>query len=148
MLLRPKKKLTNRLQRDLDRRERVANALQGEGLYIWKNNTKGDLYLPKPSKEGMKVIPAGCQFTGDSYFEKMMKTNEVVQIRTIQERNVMSEEKLILDQPDFVTSKGKLEHVITQATPKKEEVKPVEGTTTQETLLTDDAMDGVEIILE
>ena len=74
----------NRFERAENRKLQIADALKGAGVYVFENNTKGDLQLTKsPIKGGFKIngktyIPRGpgkqAQFEGDSYFLPMLKT--------------------------------------------------------------------------
>ena len=139
------------------RRNKLGNALKGEGLYVYRNATKADLVLPKPAKNGVKMIGPGKEFHGDSYFMQMVKTNEVRLVRTLitpeeQKEIKMAEEKLLLDQPDTITTEGTVEHVIVKPElPLNEAKKPCccgGGTCNEnkEVLINEDPMDGVDII--
>ena len=151
----PKKKKMNRFQRDAEARATKARFLSGEGLYIYKTNTKGTLILPKPLKDGRTRVEIGTEFEGDNYFMSLVRSNSLSLVREItspdQERqqNMLNEEKLILDQPTTVTDKGAIEHVA--AEPKTanqnenlQEGKPLENQ--NEVLLNDDPLDGVTIL--
>jgi len=129
-----------------------SNILKGEGLFIYRNNTKGDLTLPKPAVDGRKTIAPGKEWQGDSYFKFMLKSNEATMVRCLVEpseqrklqmEQKLMEQKLLLDQPDQVTAVGKIEHVVAQ--PGKKPLNEV-ATTQQDILLTEDPMSGVEII--
>lgn len=128
-------------------------ALKGEGLYVFRNNSGGDLRLPKPSHEGWRSIRPGAEFQGDSYFMSLVKTNEARLVRTIEapgkKETETMEDKLIVDQPDRVTNEGTVENVVT---PKKKNTQLNEDGTPQEDqddiLLIEDPMDGVEIITD
>ena len=60
------------------------------------------------------------------------------------------EETLILDQPDQVTTAGKVEHVVKKPSKKKKlnETMPPEDPQNNEVLLNDAPIDGVEILLD
>lgn len=103
---------------------RLEKAMHGEGLFLYENNTDATLTLPRPTKSGVRTVGPRKQFQGDSYYKQMMpqflrliKTLQTPeQERAMQER-AMNEEKLILDQPDTITTKGKVEHVVDQDAP-------------------------------
>lgn len=152
--MRYSKKL-NRLERREVQKQKLASSLAGGGLFIYENNTKGTLKLPKPTASGKLVVAPKEQFQGDSYFMSLVKPPnnllKLIQVVTenlpktqIMESN-MNEEKLILDQPDRVTSEGTVEQVVTTQQKKLNEVEKSEPQ--KEILLTEDPMDGVEIIL-
>jgi hypothetical protein len=159
-----------KMRKRLTKQEKVAENklkleqhLKGSGIYEFRNNTKGDLTLPKlPLNGSHKSIPPGGTWQGDSYFLKMVP-KEARLVRTIEqpqtekietpsqeiqkEEGEKMEQKLILDQPEKVTTEGKVESVQTSdelltEVPKEEEL---EG---KEKLLNEDPMEGVEIILD
>lgn len=77
------------------------------------------------------------------------KVQAVKDIKQAEEK-AMNEQKLILDQPETVTTKGVVEHVVVEpvsvAPPKKVvETKKIQGT--EDVLLNEDPMAGIEIIL-
>ncbi len=136
-----------RQEKILDRQTRQAEALKGEGLFIYKNNVKGTLSLPKPTASGKQTLQLGEEFQGDSYFMSLVRTNELRFIRTITpvepKGESMQEQKLILDQPDKVTAEGAVEQVV-PAKPLNENI-PTENQ--KQILLTEDPMDGIEIVM-
>lgn len=154
-----KKNKFNRLQKlhqsqILDmKRKKAAEAVKGDGVYLFVNNTRGELTLPKAPLKGPKVIPPGRTFEGDSYFMCLVKTNDVRLIEVIKpsaasmpcikEENNMK--KLILDQPDTFNNQGKIEHVVPEKNVKLNEGQPNEKQ--ENKLLTEDPLAGVEIIL-
>tara|TARA_Y100000034_G_C6800987_1_gene359269 strand:+ start:231 stop:689 length:459 start_codon:yes stop_codon:yes gene_type:complete len=104
----------------------VEEALKGEGLYLFENNTNADLTLPRPTKSGCRAVgPKPAQFQGDDYYMQLVRQGHLRLIKVLQtpeqERAVnegnMEQEKLILDQPDIVTEQGEIEHVINTNTP-------------------------------
>lgn len=146
--MRHRKKL-NRIERKAENREKLKAALCGEGLYVYRNRTKGELTLAKPATNGVKTVAPGAEFTGDNYFMFMVsQTHEAALVRTIEQpKEIMMEQKLIVDQPDCVTIEGKVEHVVVQ--PKEKPLnEEVPEDAEKDILLVDDAMDGIEIILE
>jgi len=134
----------------------------GAGRYIFENNTSGDLELPKTASNGNKWVQKGGQFTGDSFFLKMvpqeLKLVSVLVDANQENINEATESKLILDQPDTVTQSGKVEHVVksqedTQLNDSTENKDEHEGSCSCETcadqmLLNEDPMDGVDIIID
>lgn len=89
------------------------NDFSGKGVYIYENNTNADLMLPKLNMDNKKFVGPHKIFKGDSYFLRLVKTNELKLIQVIDngEEKPMNENKLILDQPDIVKSAGKIEHI-------------------------------------
>ena len=140
-------KKMNRHERREVNAARLAQSMGGTGLYIYENNTDSDLKLPKPAKNGLRTIGPRKRFEGDSYFLKWVGS-PLNLLRLIEERlqnkeNNMSE-KLILDQPDTVTAKGKVEHIVGDNT-----MKPLHDSSNQpkqDVLLNENPLDGVAII--
>jgi hypothetical protein len=137
------------------RKKKMERATQGEGLYIFRNKTSGDLMLPKPAEGGVRTVTSGQEFQGDSYFMCLVKTNqcslvqELVSPKQTREQK-MQEEKLLLDQPDQITAAGQVEHVVAkqpQQVPLNE-VPVAPETPATDVLLTEDPLDGVDIIGE
>ena len=142
--------------------EKLKNAMSGTGIYIYENNTDGDLKLPKATDSGIRTIGPRKRFQGDSYYMScvgnpmnLLRLVETVvpkmtsqQLREIQEKNMA--DKLILDQPDTITFEGKVEHVAAPAlTPQPLPLNDAADPTLKANpvLLTEDPLDGVEIIL-
>lgn len=154
------RKKLNRLERRAEHKVKVANSLAGAGLFIYENNTNGHLTLPKPTASGQRVVGPKEQFQGDSYFMSLVKppnnllkfiktlANEdhLPQTTSLVETN-MNQEKLILDQPDRVTSEGTVEQIVTKQKPVQLNDGVAERKEKQDVLLTEEPMDGVEIIL-
>lgn len=150
----------NKLEAINAHKEKMEYHLHGEGLYIFRNNTKGTLELPKPTATGVKNIPApdpkrgiSGEWQGDNYYMGLVRKNMAKLVREIispaQEKEIKMKEKLLLDQPDQVTEDGKVEHVVVQNTTtnnkkgkKLNENKPSE----KEKLLTEDPIEGVQVI--
>jgi len=59
--------------------------LSGNGSYLFENNTKGDFYLPRLTKDGLKVLKAGGQFVGDDYYFGLLKTGELKLVKELNE---------------------------------------------------------------
>lgn len=143
------------------KRKKAAEAIKGDGVYLFVNNTRGDLSLPKPPLKGPNPVPPGRTFEGDSYFMCLLKTNDVRLIEVIKpaantlpnvtaitliERKENMPQKLILDQPETFTTQGKTEHTV----PDNPNVKLNENQPASkpvDKLLTEDPLAGVEIIL-
>jgi hypothetical protein len=137
-------------QRELHRKKRE-EALKGEGEYEFVNNTRGDLSLEKPPISGPNPVPPGRTFIGDSYFLRLQRTGDVRLIKIIKERNdTMTEQKLILDQPARFTNQGQTEQVVPDnkaAKPLNENQPQQPATKPANKLITEDPMEGVEILL-
>jgi hypothetical protein len=154
---------------------KLKNDMSGTGVYIYENNTDGDLMLPKPTDSGVrKIAPKkqpGCRFQGDSYYLKWVGSpmnllklvEEVVPKMTFQEsqdhkakqeqlllegESMTNAQQLLLDQPDTITTRGKIERVLEnpKGIPLNDNTG-VQKTPTDLLLLTEDPLDGVEIIL-
>ena len=139
------KRRKNRAQKREENKQFLLKKLSGKGLYIYRNNTKGTLMLPKSSADGKKEIPANGTFRGDDYFMQYVKSHELILVEVL-ERSNETMEKLILDQPDTVTERGKVEHVTPPEGKKLNEVPEEEKQ--KEVLINDECLDGVEIILD
>lgn len=116
----------NKYEKKEIRQQVLANALHGEGLYLFENNTKADLGLPRPTKSGIRSVGPKQQFQGDNYYMQMVKQGHLRLIKVLQtpeqERAMlnevtMQEQKLILDQPDTINEHGKVEHVVNKNVP-------------------------------
>ena len=125
------------------RKEKLKEAMRGEGRYIFQNNTSGELTLPKMPLEG-KSLTVGVkqQFIGDSYFIQMVKTNELRLIEIL-EKEEPPMEKLITEQPPVVTDAGKVEFVTSDSKKKKLNETDVKK---DDVLLTEDPMGGIVIV--
>lgn len=113
----------------------LANALHGEGMYLFENNTKADLTLPRPTKSGLRSVgPKGTknsQFQGDDYYMQLVRAGHLRLIKVLQtpeqeralaeqelnEATMSEDNKLILDQPDTYKNEGKVEHIVPKTTP-------------------------------
>ena len=135
--------------REMKRKKRE-EALKGDGEYLFVNNTRGDLSLAKPPIKGRNPVPVGQTFVGDSYFLNLQRSGEVRLIEVLkpalnERTGVMADQKLILDQPIRFTNQGQTEHVIPNDPRQLLENKPQEKQT--EKLITEDPLEGVEILL-
>ncbi len=151
--MKPNKRM-NKYERRNERQQKMAEALKGEGIYLYENNTPGDLILPKPTKSGIRTISQGRQFQGDSYYLQLVRNNQLKLIKEIlspeQERIQMAyPQKLILDQPDTVTAKGTVEHLLPAEPPKPlNEQQPSKKANhhSSDVLINEDPMAGIVII--
>lgn len=128
-------------QRSITREEKLAkykSDMAGVGEFVFENNTKGDLYLPRPTVTGRSKVRLGEQFVGDSYYMQMVKSHELKFIREVEQPM----EKLITEQPPVVTEKGKVEFVQDAQPPVKLEQDKNSG----EILLNEGPLDGVKIL--
>jgi hypothetical protein len=124
------------------RKEKMQERIKGEGLYLFENNTKADLYLPRPTQAGRKLVAKGQQFVGDNYFFSMLRTNELKLIKEMQSPEQQRAAKLITEQPPTVTPQGTMEYVQKSSTQFNEEISGSQ----QEFLLTENPVDGIKII--
>ena len=143
------KKKKSRLELVAERRRHLAVVQSGTGVYVFRNNSKGELSLPKKSLDGKKSVQPKETFQGDSYFFQLRP--EVGLVETLQEppiieRNNM-ERKLILDQPDRVTPAGKVEQVLVSPKQKLNETQPQPQSQSAEVLINEDPLSGIQIIL-
>jgi hypothetical protein len=122
------------------RKAQIKDNLKGEGMYVFENNTKGDLYLPRPTQAGRRLVPKGAQFIGDNYYFAMLRTNE---LKLIKELQSPEQEKLLTEQPPTVTHQGTVEHV--QQNPQVN-IHEQHGGVKQDVLLTESPVDGIKII--
>jgi hypothetical protein len=164
----------NRYERREMHAEKLKNDMSGTGVYIYENNTEGDLKLPKPTDSGVRQISPknkpGCRFQGDSYYlqwvgspmnllklveevvPKMTHTelmdHRAKQEQLLEDEAMANERQLLLDQPDCITQHGKIERVV--AEPGQQPINDNTDLSQKkpaEVLLTEDPLDGVEIIL-
>lgn len=153
MRIRPR---LNRQEKRQVQSEKLKHDMSGSGIYLYENNTSGDLRLPKATESGVsKIGPKGSpsgKFQGDSYFMKwvgapmnLLKLVEVIVPQKLKGENNMNNQKLILDQPDTITTQGKIEHVVVEQPVAHKLESPVQAP--KDTLITEDPLDGVEIIL-
>lgn len=118
-------------------------------MYVFRNRSSvASLELPKPAADGKKWIAPGGTWKGDSYFLKMVpkEATLVEAIHTEQKEDKVAE-KLILDQPDQITSSGKVEHSVLSQEIQINEVGSEETKVgSKEKLITEDPLSGVTII--
>ena len=134
------------LERDIARKlkaEHYKESIRGNGMYLFENNTKGDLYLPRATQSGRRLVRKGEQFVGDNYFFSMMKTNELKLMKELQSPEDQEKAKLLTEQPPIVTRGGQVEYVQEQHPQQKFNEQ---GNEMQDVLLTEAPIDGVKIL--
>ena len=105
--------LKKNLQKERRKNEKgSAQSLRGE--FSYRNNTNGTLDLPKTSLDGARRVPVNGEWRGDNYFMLLVKKNEARLVKTIShpERKDNMTDKLIVDQPETVTTQGTVEQVV------------------------------------
>lgn len=155
-----KKNNSNKRERAEIRKNIIIESQKGLGLFLFKNKSQeASLQLPKISEDGKKWIGPNETWKGDSFFLKMIP-KEAILVETLispdqqKKEQKMNEEKLILDQPDQVTSAGKVEHVVSSnqevvelaENTKRKKKKKNENSEEQNKLLTEDPIAGLTII--
>ena len=125
----------NKYEAKEEKSKHLAQVMGGSGLYLYRNSTDSEMTLPRPTKSGLRFVGPKGTFQGDSYYMQYVKQGllrlvEVLQTpeqeaavkaaetQALNEAN-MSEDKLILDQPDMITEQGKVEHVVNKQTPQQ-----------------------------
>lgn len=132
-------------------------ALAGKGVYVYQNNTRGDLMLPRPTKSGVVKVLRNEQFQGDDYYMFMVRNNELSLVKTLEHPNqneTINEgtdhmsDKLITEQPPMVTNEGTVEYQVpgNQKHQKLNENKPNQQSQQQDILLNENPLDGIEIL--
>lgn len=136
-----------RISREERRNKALAKreeASKGYGVYIFENNTKGELMLSRPTKSGVKRVAPGGRFEGDDYYMQMVGRDlRCIQIIQTKEQEMELAEKLITEQPPTVTTEGTVEFVKQSPAKKLNENQPGEQ---EDVLLNESPMDGIEII--
>lgn len=111
----------NKYEQKVERARAIDTAMSGEGMYLYENSANATLTLPRPTASGLREVGPRAQFQGDNYYMQLVRSGHLRLIKTLMEpqtkEQVMNEERLILDQPDTVTNKGKVEHVVDGDTP-------------------------------
>lgn len=145
----------SRYERQGQRREFLEHVLKGEGLYVYRNRHKeATLELPKPTKSGRSTIGAGQEWQGDNYYMSLVRSGDALLVREIyspEQEKQMNEQKLIVDQPDMVTTEGTVEHVIPTARPGQQplaEGQPGNPEEKKDVLLNEEPFSGINIILD
>lgn len=134
-----------------DRLAKFASDMSGDGQFIFENNTKGDLHLPRATKTGRKIVRKGEQFIGDSYYMQLVKSHELRFIKELIPVGVVNEDvivtsapdkKLITEQPPTFTNEGQVEYV-TGDQPKLNEGERVKSS---DVLLNEGPIDGITFL--
>ena len=144
----------NRFEKKEVRAQMLENALHGEGMYLYRNNTNADLTLPRPTRSGVRSVGPGKEFQGDNYYMQLVKQGMLRLVKELQSPNqqnvteseVKMQEKLILDQPDTVTEQGKVEHVVSKPAQKLNETQGENGKQ-PEVLLNEGPVEGGFVIV-
>jgi lipoate-protein ligase A len=142
-------KKANKLERAEQKRRAVEYHQAGTGMYLFRNRSSiASLDLPKVSADGKKWVGPSQTWKGDSYFMSMVPRDAVL-VESLCENNNKEEskveDKLILDQPEQVTSCGKVEHSVSEDLPEIVESFP-KNSKSKERLITEDPLAGVTII--
>lgn len=141
MRIRPR---LNRYEKREMQEKKLKHDLSGTGLFLYENNTNGDLTLPKPTDAGVKKVGPKQKFQGDSYFMKLvgspMNLLKMVEV-IIPQKGQNMKEKLILDQPDTITTLGKIEHVVVEQIPAQDKQF------SEDILINESPLEGLEIIM-
>ena len=140
-----------KIQRIAEKRALNEKKMSGVGKFVFKNrNEQATLTLPKKGLNGETTISPGGTFEGDDYFMFMVPKELLIvkaldTINETKETEVINEEKLILDQPDVVTGKGKVEHVVED---EPQSLKEDSINEDEPKLLTEDPLAGITIITD
>ena len=107
--------------------------------------------IENPQKN-KQIIKENVEENTEKKIESQKVNKEVTKKKSrkknIKEKN-MNEEKLLLDQPDQISTEGTLEHVVKPSTKQTKKVKKNEqNENTEDALLTEDPLSGVTIINE
>lgn len=146
----------SRYEKNWLRGQKRQAAMQGKGLYIYENNTSGELILSRPTKSGIVKVGKGEQFQGDDYYMFMVRNNELKHIKTLEhpsQNDSLNEgtnnmnEKLITEQPPVVTNEGTVEFVTQNPSSQQKlnENKPTPQPQ-PDVLLNENPLDGIEIL--
>ena len=171
--MKSKEEIQKKIQQRIMKAQQGHMDVQGTHLYTFENHRNHDLSLPRRSYDGKTLIPPRGQFKGDEYFLMLQKSGQIrlvssepfvkpqpaapvavvqpvtenVQVitETKQETNM---EKLILDQPDRVTTQGHTEQVACNQPKKINDAAEINAKAKEngEVLLTENPLDGVDII--
>jgi hypothetical protein len=75
-----------------------------------------------------------------------MTTQEIADKISQEQGTVMTEQKLILDQPDTITNKGKIEHVVANDQPLQSLNDACAAKPNKDILISENPLDGIAII--
>ena len=125
------RKKISRADKKINQKNKFIQDMSGSGVFVYENNTDADLNLPKPTSTGTRTIGPRKRFQGDSYYltwvgspmnllrfiEEIVPKDNPLKTLNESETNKMNDNKLILDQPEIVTSQGQVEHVVVNESP-------------------------------
>jgi hypothetical protein len=121
----------NKYEKKAIQHQHLVDSLKGSGKYIYQNSSRvASVKLPKATASGLREVGPGAQFQGDDYYMQLVKLGELRLIEVLQtpeqEKAVMEQEKLLVEQPATVTAAGTVEQVVTpKASPR---AKPLRET--------------------
>ena len=150
------RKKISRADKKINQKNKFIQYMSGSGVFVYENNTDADLNLPKPTSTGTRTIGPRKRFQGDSYYltwvgspmnllrfiEEIVPKDNPLKTLNESETNKMNDNKLILDQPEIVTSQGQVEHVVVNESPDQDSSEKK-----TEILLNESPIEGLEIIL-
>ncbi len=150
------RKKISRADKKINQKNKFIRDMSGSGVFVYENNTDADLNLPKPTSTGTRTIGPRKRFQGDSYYltwvgspmnllrfiEEIVPKDNPLKTLNESETNKMNDNKLILDQPEIVTSQGQVEHVVVNESPDQDSSEKK-----TEILLNESPIEGLEIIL-
>jgi len=150
------RKKISRADKKINQKNKFIRDMSGSGVFVYENNTDADLNLPKPTSTGTRTIGPRKRFQGDSYYltwvgspmnllrfiEEIVPKDNPLKTLNESETNKMNDNKLILDQPETVTSQGQVEHVVVNESPDQDSSEKK-----TEILLNESPIEGLEIIL-
>ena len=118
-------------------------------LHIFENHHNYDLMLPRPAHKNLNIVKAKSKFYADKDFQEYVKVGMIRYIGPHETtKEVLMENKLILDQPKTVTTEGTVEHVSVGQTCKKKVLKEGEGENQEAILLVESPSAGIKIITD
>lgn len=141
-------KKASKIERADQKRKAVEYHQAGTGMYVFRNRSPvASLELPKTSADGKKWVEPGQTWRGDSYYMSMVprEATLVESLGETKKEEAKMEDRLILDQPEQITSAGKVEHEAVDELPKIVESSPKDKNY-KERLITEDPLAGVTII--
>ena len=150
------RKKISRADKKINQKNKFIQDMSGSGVFVYENNTDADLNLPKPTSTGTRTIGPRKRFQGDSYYltwvgspmnllrfiEEIVPKDNPLKTLNESETNKMNDNKLILDQPEIVTSQGLVVHVVVIESPDQDSSEKK-----TEILLNESPIEGLEIIL-
>ncbi len=151
-----------KLQAQLQRIHSSQSKVTSKTTHIFQNHRNHEYTLAKESLCGKKVLRPKETFKGDDYFItfvrlgelKILETFEAPAVNTTETLNESNTqgapmEKLILDQPNKVTTQGTVEHVVSEQ-PKAVKVQNINDANQngleEDVLLVENPMAGIDIV--